>query len=439
MRSDFSQIFSMRFPKFGINKSREIIRLIFEIANIQNTDPENILNSITENNYENVKKYLLKLRYPNSYNKVSLDAFFLPKYEINPEFKADISDMSFSPENIYYEKESKDFPIFTNLKQLFPNAKFMEIESLKSFLKNKSFTIKDYNDRRKNLFIIKEKYDFFKRCPCTAGVVNCGYSIMNIGMGCSYECSYCFLQAYQNIPGIALPFNIEAYLSEDKIVSSTSGFFKSKRIGSGEFTDSLIYDHITNFSQYIINFFKDKKDISFEFKTKSTNIKNLLKNEGKKNIVIAWTVNSEKIAKENEFKAPPVDKRIEAAKICAKAGYSVSFHFDPIVYYDNWKEDYKKTVDMIFDIVPNESIQWISLGTLRMPAIQKIVMENRFPDNKILNGELLLGHDHKLRYDKDTRIEIYSYMNNLVQEKKSKCQVYLCMEKADIWKACGII
>jgi spore photoproduct lyase len=41
---------------------------------------------------------------------------------------------------------------------------------------------------------------------------------------------------------------------------------------------------------------------------------------------------------------------------------------------------------MIFDIVPNSSIKWISLGTLRMPAYQKIIIENRFPETEILNG-----------------------------------------------------
>jgi spore photoproduct lyase len=329
----------------------------------------------------------------------------------------------------------KTTALFERVKTMFKNSKYIEIESLKNFTKNKSFTIKDYNNRADNLFLIKEKYDFFKRCPCTYGVINCGYSIINLGVGCIYDCTYCFLQGYQNIAGIIIPYNIEDYLCDEKIISSTKGFFNYKRIGSGEFTDSLIFDNITNFSTKIINFFKTKSDIFFEFKTKSINIENVLKSPGVKNIVLAWSVNSLKISMENEFNTPSIEERLYAAKKCSLAGFSTAFHFDPIIYCDNWKQDYRRVIDMIFDIVPVSSIKWISLGTLRMPAMQKTIIENRFPNTKILNGELLLGSDYKLRYSPSLRIEIYRYLNQIIQSKKSKTILYLCMEEKPIWEA----
>ena len=423
-----------RFPRFGVNKTREIMRLVFEISKIEKNAPEEILNSLNETSYEKLKKALLAKRYPKTFNAEKLKSFYLPKLEIDESLKADISDKPFYPANVYYEKEADNSFVFNQAKKLFPNANFTEIESLKSFTRNKNCNVKDFNNRCDNIFLVKEKYDFFKRCPCTSSVVNCGYSIMNLGMGCPYECSYCFLQAYQNAPGIILPYNIDDYLKDDKIVSSTKGFFNYKRIGSGEFTDSLVFDHITEFSKPIIEFFKKRNEISFEFKTKSVNIDSLLECGGQKNIVAAWSVNALKMQKENEFKTPDISQRLNAANICAKAGFSTAFHFDPIIFYDDWKKGYKETVDMIFDIVPNETIKWISLGTLRMPAAQKTVMENRFPNNEALNGELLLGQDYKLRYDKELRIEIYKYINELIQSKKSNCIVYLCMEEMEIWK-----
>jgi spore photoproduct lyase len=217
-----------------------------------------------------------------------------------------------------------------------------------------------------------------------------------------------------------------------KIGRSTQGFFKYKRIGSGEFIDSLVFDHVTNFSTSIINYFKNKKDILFEFKTKSSNIQNLLTAGGQENIVVAWSINSNEITENNEFKTSSLKESLESAKECAQSGFSTAFHFDPIIYYENWERGYTKTVDMIFDIVPNSSIKWISLGTLRMPASQKIIIENRFPETKILNGELLLGHDYKLRYDEDLRIEIYKHIKQRIQSKKSKSIVYLCMETGKV-------
>jgi spore photoproduct lyase len=428
-----------RFPYFGINKSREILRLLHEISSIEKITINVILATLTTKDYESTKKKLLKRRYPRTFGKVPLSSFYLPKrvllYEVEMSAKAEIANNQFYPKNVYYESEAKKSALFENVKILFPKSQYNEIESLKNFVKSNLFTLKEYNNRSNNLFLIKEKYDFLKKCPCTSGVVTCGYSIINLGMGCIYDCSYCFLQGYQNIHGIVFPYNITDYLKDEKIVSSTQVLFNYKRIGSGEFTDSLAFDHITNFSTSIINYFKNKKDIFFEFKTKSSNIQSLLNSGGQENIVAAWSINSDEMTKNNEFKTSPIQERLEAAKKCDQAGFSTAFHFDPIIYYQDWMRGYKESVDMIFDIVPNSSIKWISLGTLRMPASQKIIIENRFPKTEILDGELLLGHDYKLRYYENLRIEMYKFINQKIQSKKSKATVYLCMETANVWES----
>jgi spore photoproduct lyase len=428
-------VFQKRFPNFGTNKSREIFRLINEISKIEKTSFNIFLNSLKTNNYKTLKNILLRHRYPKTFYKNSLNSYYLPKYEIDPSKKADILQKKFYPKNIYYEKCALTSELFTNIKSLFNDSNFKEISSLKVFTKENPFILKDYNSRCDNLFLVKEKYDFFKKCPCSCNVVNCGYFIMNLGMGCIYDCSYCFLQGYQNVHGITIPYNIHDYLVDDKIITSTKRFFNYKRIGSGEFTDSLIFDDITNFSKKIIDYFKLKKDIYFEFKTKSINIHNLLSSGGTENIVVAWSINAAKIASENEFKTPLVQERLFAAEKCALAGFSTAFHFDPVIYHDDWKQGYKDTIDMVFDVVPNNSIRWISIGSLRIPAIQKTVIENRFPETDILNGELLLGKDFKLRYDDDLRIKIYKYLIKHIKSKKSKAIIYLCMEDSNIWKA----
>ncbi|MDR1244231.1 MAG: hypothetical protein LBJ79_03515 [Endomicrobium sp.] len=393
------EVFQKQFPNFGTNKSREIFRLINEISKIEKVPFNTILNLLEPTNYQTIKKALLQRRYPKTFHKNSLNAYYLPKYEIDLYKKAGILQKKFYPKNIYYEKDATNNELFTKTKTLFKNAAFKEISCLKDFTKENSFTLTDYNNRCDNLLLVKEKYDFFKKCPCSQNVVNCGYSIVNLGLGCIYDCSYCFLQGYQNVHGIIIPYNIDDYLVDDKIVASTKGFFNYTRIGSGEFTDSLIFDDITNFSKKIINYFKHKKNIYFEFKT------------------------------------PLIQERLFAAKKCALAGFSTAFHFDPVIYYDGWKQGYKETIDMIFDIVPNASIKWISIGTLRMPTTQKTVIENRFPQTDILNGELLLGKDFKLRYDSNLRIEIYKYLAQYIKSKKSKAIIYLCMENSNIWKA----
>ena len=421
-----------KFPFFGINKVRELTRLVFEISKKENINSVDVINSIEEKSYEKVKEILLKRRYPKTYSVAKKENFFFLYLNLTDE-QANLSLEKFNPKNVYYTNEVIDSALYKRIRNLYPNANFVEIESLKSFLKKEKFSIEKYNKRRENLFLVNEKYDFFKPCPCTKNVNCCNYSILNIGYGCLYECSYCFLQGYQNVAGIILPCNLKDFLNRDKIKPINNKTFFLPRVGSGEFTDSLIFDDITLFSNDIVKFFKENKDISFEFKTKSVNIDNLLKLGGSENIVVSWSVNAQQMIKENEHCTPGLKERLQAAQKCIKAGYSVGFHFDPVILYEDWKDGYKKTIENIFDFIDGKYIKWISIGSLRMVANLKKVIENRFLDNKILDEELLLSHDNKLRYDDNTRIKIYKYLVDLIKQHDSSVVVYLCMENNDIW------
>ena len=427
-----SKNIQQKFPFFGINKVRELTRLIFEISKKENTDSINVINSIEEKSYEKVKEYLLKRRYPKTYAISKKENFYLPDITLTNEQAKPVSE-KFNPKNVYYTNEVVNSSLYNRIKTIFPNANFVEIESLKSFLKKEKFSIAKYNNRKENLFLVNEKYDFFKPCPCTKNVRCCNYSILNIGYGCLYECSYCFLQGYQNVAGIILPCNLPDFLNREKIKPVDNKMFFLPRVGSGEFTDSLIFDDVTLFSNDIVKFFKENKDISFEFKTKSVNIDNLLKLGGSENIVVSWSVNAEQMIEENEHCTPNLQERLKAAQKCVQAGYSVGFHFDPVILYEDWKDGYKKTIENIFDFIDGKYIKWISIGSLRMVATLKKVIENRFLDNKILDEELLLSHDNKLRYDDNTRIKIYKYLVDLIKQHDSSVVVYLCMENNDIW------
>lgn len=427
------------FERFGINKIREITRLIFEISKRDGGSFADIAGSLSGKKFSFVKNELLRKRYPENFGKSKSALFYLPKLEINQNHKAETGSYRFYPETIFVEDGSEKSGVVSGFIKTFPKAGVKKIPSLKHYLKDISFDINDYNGRTDRVFIVNEKYDFVKSCPCTAGAVPCGYDILNIGFGCPYECAYCFLQGYQNFPGIIIPANIEDFFRNFKLPQKMPGMFESARIGSGEFTDSLAFDGITGFSSQIIDFFREFPNVNFEFKTKSKNIANVLASKPCGNIVVSWSLNPEIMIKENEFYTASIKERIHCAVECAKAGFGVGFHFDPIIYYPGWEKDYLSAVNRIFDEVPEKSIKWISLGTLRMtPALKKII-ENRFPENRILDTELILGYDRKLRYSEDIRIHIYRKMIEWIRSRSRIVQFYLCMEDKNTWKKSGLV
>ena len=58
---DIIQKVQQKYSLFGINKIREISRLIYEISKRDNTDFNTIVNEIKSNDYLCVKTFLLKI------------------------------------------------------------------------------------------------------------------------------------------------------------------------------------------------------------------------------------------------------------------------------------------------------------------------------------------------------------------------------------------
>jgi len=419
-----------KFPGFGVNKIQEIERLIYEISKRDKISPEKILNSITLGNFESIKKALLKIRFPCASSRNETITPYLPKIAIKPANEFNPHDSEFSPSEIFIEKSIASSCLKNNFSKFYPKAKFEEISSLKDFIRdNKPQGIASYNKRRDKVFITNERYDFFKKCPCTKTAVGCGYHIFNLGFGCIFDCSYCYLQEYNNAPGLIFPANIDRFFNQFRRYKK-----QKMRIGTGEFSDSLMLDHITGYSLSIIDFFNNHKDVTFEFKTKSSNIGNILKARHSGNIVISWSLNPQKIIDDNEFFTASLSERIKSAEKCSERGYRLGFHFDPVIYFKGWEKEYQGIIDLLFNKIGPKDIAWISLGTFRFKPELKPIIENRFPKNKILDEELLLGSDRKLRYPYGVRYNIYKFLLNALKKHSKKVPVYLCMEELKMWK-----
>ncbi|MBU1913033.1 MAG: radical SAM protein [Candidatus Omnitrophica bacterium] len=423
------------FPGFGVNKRQEIERLVYEISKRDKISPEEILNPIDSNNFESVKNRLLKIRFPYASRHNEDIRPHLPKIAIKPANEFNLGDSEFSPARIFIEKSAALSGLKNNFKKSFPEAKFMEISSLKDFIRDdKTSGISSYNKRRDRVFITNEKYDFFKKCPCTKGAAGCGYHIFNLGFGCIFDCTYCYLQEYNNAPGLIFPANI------DKFFERFRRYKKPKmRIGTGEFSDSMMLDHITEYSLDIIEFFNNHKDAVFEFKTKSSTIDNILKARHSGNIVISWSLNPKKIIDKNEFFTASLSKRLESAEKCVQAGYKIGFHFDPVIYFNGWEKEYQGVIDLLFSKINPKDIAWISIGTFRFKPELKPIIENRFPENQILDEELLLGYDDKLRYPYGLRCNMYKSLLNSFKKHSRKLPIYLCMEEFKMWKDLNLL
>jgi len=413
-------------PSLGINKQRELVRLIYEIAKRDKVAPAVILPPEKNLTFERAKKILLQKRYPRAFASAPKNAFYLPKLEFDESLRADLAEHAFYPKQIYIEKSVQDAPLVARARQMFPKAKFEIIE------KKQLVGSPNFSRRTDTLLIHKEQYDFVKPCPCSQGNAGCGYNLINLGFGCRFECEYCFLQQYQNLHAILLPANVQDFLAKIDQTNWRKGLFDRPRIGSGEFTDSLVFDELTQYTHEIVPFFRARPHLQFEFKTKSVCIDGLLREGGAENVVVGWSVNAPGFIEHTEHFTLGLSARLQAAAEVARAGYRLGFHFDPVVPFAGWQAAYKETAEQIAQSVPLEKVAWISVGLLRFSRELKKAVENRFPENTILDGEFLLEFDGKMRYPKALREEVYSYFVPLLRKMFPHTQVYICMEDPEV-------
>ena len=289
---------------------------------------------------------------------------------------------------------------------------------------------------KKILVLAENRGHFFKPCPATKEYQCCDYQVLNIGMGCPMDCVYCILQAYLNNPWLTVFTNLDKlFLELDLALTKTKQFW---RIGTGEFTDSLALDHLTGLSRYLVNYMQDKKQGVLELKTKSNSIKNLEDLDHNGRTIVSWSLNATAIMAKEELKTANLDQRLKAAKQVADWGYKLSFHFDPIVYHQDWQIGYTETIQKLFTKIPAEKITWISLGALRFLPSLKQIANTRFPGSTFFNEEFITGLDNKRRYFRTQRVEMYNHILTEIRKYAAPhtC-LYFCMESEEIWQECG--
>ncbi len=286
---------------------------------------------------------------------------------------------------------------------------------------------------------------FTKQCPGTNQMLCCQYHVINMISNCPFDCSYCYLQTYLNQPMTTIYTNEEEVHAQiHKLCEHYENAFSSGkmggskklplRIGTGEIADSLALDPITEFSRNLAEVVSRYPNVRLELKTKSKNIEHLLDLKRKDHVVIAFSVNPQVIVAAEEHGTASFYERIRAAAITAQAGFGVAFHFDPIIHFENWQEEYKNAVEFLLRSVPEESIRWISMGSLRYHSNLKAIALQRYPDSKIFFEDTVLGDDGKYRYLRKQRSEMYEYVNKVIGEFSPKAYTYLCMESKAIWE-----
>ncbi|MFH2098902.1 MAG: spore photoproduct lyase family protein, partial [Pseudomonadota bacterium] len=285
------------------------------------------------------------------------------------------------------------------------------------------------------LYITRNQGRFIRPCPGTSEYTCCGYTILHVGTFCPMDCAYCVLQTYFHPPVMQLFANQDELFSElDQVLKARDP--ATRRMGTGEFTDSLVWESLWDLTPRLVERFAAQDHAVLELKTKTVNIDALKGLDHRGKTILAWSMNAPRVVREHEKGATSLSARLSAAARCAEWGYPLAFHFDPLVPYPGCEKDYREVVREVFARVPSERVVWISLGTLRYPPSLGQMIRERRPGSELVLGEMVPGLDNKMRVFKPIRMALCREMVEEIQAVAPEVTAYFCMEDQEVWERC---
>uniref|UniRef100_A0A7V6A1W8 DNA photolyase n=1 Tax=Desulfobacca acetoxidans TaxID=60893 RepID=A0A7V6A1W8_9BACT len=334
---------------------------------------------------------------------------------------------------ILVEEAARDYPMTRRVLARLPGVPVTIIPD-REVLKPWGATPSEWlGESKTTLLLARQKGPFWRACPGTKDYICCGYQVLQVALNCPFDCSYCILQGYVNLPAVTVFVNVED-LQAELAARWAEEPGRVWRLGTGEFGDSLALDELTGLHETLVPLMPRHPRAILEIKSKWHRLEHLLPLGPNPQVIFAWSLNPAELIREVERGAARLEARLKAAQQAATAGFRVAFHFDPIIFFPGWEEAYRRTVERLGDAVPPSKVAWISLGILRfMPALRQIIL-HRFPESRLGSEEMVRAPDGKLRYFKSLRVEMYGRLREWLTEVLPGAQLYLCMESPRVWR-----
>lgn len=336
-------------------------------------------------------------------------------------------------QRIFVEEAARDYPLTRRILSHFSRIPATFIPSREHLRPRTTEAVAWIRKAKSTLLLAVQKGPFWRSCPGTKEYICCGYQVLQVALNCPFDCAYCILQAYVNLPAVTLFVNLDD-LEAELEARLKEGSRRVWRLGTGEFGDSLALDEVSGIHETLIPLISRHPRLFLEIKSKGARLRHLMRFGPQRQVIFAWSVNPPEIAGPAEAGTATLKARLLAAREAARAGFRLAFHFDPLIYFPGWEEAYRRTVAEVGTIAAEGEVVWVSLGCLRLLPPLRGILRRRFPHLRLGAEEFVRAPDGKLRYFKSLRVEMYGRLREWLREALPQTQLYLCMESPRVWR-----
>ena len=289
---------------------------------------------------------------------------------------------------IYVESEVREHPRTRALLQRMHRLPVIEIEHYGEVFNPRSQNFRLQKKHPAMIIARKNKGEVLAAPPGygLGGDHNYYFSHM---LNCIYDCRYCFLQGMYQSAHQVLFINYEDFGERIRQLA-THHAGEPVWFYSGYDCDSLANEPVTRFTEYFVPLLADIDNAWMELRTKSTQVRTLLRMQPLPRVVVAFSFSDRHSHARLEHGVPSIARRIDAMRRLQQAGWPVGLRLDPVVYHSRYQDEFVALLDQIFSVVDADSLHSASLGGFRLTRDHFRNLSRLYPEEPLFAQQMSL-------------------------------------------------
>ncbi len=237
--------------------------------------------------------------------------------------------------------------------------------------------------------------------------------------GCSAKCLYCYLVCnYNKCSYFRLFVNREQMM--DKLLKTASKSLPSTVFEIGSNSDLVLENILTDNLPWVIEKFAKPEQGLITFPTKFSTVNPLLDLKHQGRVIFRMSVNPDKIIKEIEIGTSNLKARVEAINKMVEADYKVGILIAPIILVDDYKQQYKKMLEYMYDNLSGKAkkIIFFELIFMTYSYVHRKINHVAFPKApELYSQEKMTGRGRgRYCYREDVRAEAKAFILELMKK-----------------------
>ena len=320
----------------------------------------------------------------------------------------------FKPKEILYEENIKNYELGRELLEKYKDIPMKIIENHNNIPEMRNKQNSEFVDIKKNLIIgIRKTHNFVPNHKTS------DFLVPYTSSGCTAMCMYCYLVCnYNKCAYLRLFVNREEML--DKIIRTANKSEKELTFEIGSNSDLILENTITQNLEWTIPKFAENNRGYLTFPTKFDVVEPILNLNHNGRVIVRMSVNPSKIIQRVEFGTSNLENRVKAINKLKKAGYKIGILIAPIIFIDNWEEEYEKLIiylsENLSDEVKKEA--FFELIFMTYSYVHKMINQEAFPNAiKLFDQEKMTGRGKgKYAYKEQIRKEGEQFFREKMQK-----------------------